>query len=72
MWRTTSWGYLRLHQGREEFPPDYGNSTLRRWLRHIGDTWPSSDEVFVYFNNDPGAAAIRNAFTMRELVPSLR
>jgi hypothetical protein len=26
----------------------------------------------VYVNNDPGAAAIRNAFTMRELAPSRR
>jgi uncharacterized protein YecE (DUF72 family) len=71
MWRTTSWGYVRLHQGREEFPPDYGNSTLRRWLRHIDETWAASDEVLVYFNNDPGAAAVRNAKSLRSMTNRL-
>jgi uncharacterized protein YecE (DUF72 family) len=71
MWRTTSWGYVRLHQGREEFPPDYGNSTLRRWLRQIDETWSTSDEVLVYFNNDPGAAAVRNAKSLRSMTNRL-
>jgi uncharacterized protein YecE (DUF72 family) len=67
IWRTTDWGYLRLHQGREEFPPDYGASALRRWLRHIDATWQCRDDVFVYLNNDPGAAAIRNAKALQGL-----
>ena len=31
--------------------------------------WPGarSTDVFVYFNNDPGAAAIRNARTLRTM-----
>jgi uncharacterized protein YecE (DUF72 family) len=67
MWRTADWGYLRLHEGRLEFPPDYGASRLRRWLRHIDETWPKKAEVFVYFNNDPGAAAVRNAKTLQRM-----
>jgi uncharacterized protein YecE (DUF72 family) len=64
LWRTADWGYLRLHQGRLEFPPDYHPATLRRWLRLIRQTWTPSETVFVYFNNDPGAAAVRNARAM--------
>jgi uncharacterized protein YecE (DUF72 family) len=67
MWRTAAWGYVRLHQGRDDFPPDYGKPVLRRWLRHIDETWPDRDDVFVYMNNDPGAAAIRNALTLQEM-----
>jgi len=60
-WRTTEWGYLRLHEGRSTFPPDYTASALRRWRERIAETWRARDEVFVYFNNDPGGAAPRNA-----------
>lgn len=68
MWRTTDWGYVRLHEGRSEFPPDYGKAMLRKWLDRIHDTWSTVDDVFVYFNNDPGAAAIRNAKSTLQLL----
>lgn len=67
LWRTTAWGYVRLHQGRDEFPPDYTTRQLRRWFDRIGDTWPTRGDVFVYLNNDPGAAAIRNAKALQRM-----
>lgn len=67
MWRTTDWGYVRLHEGRDTYPPDYSAATLRRWMRHVDETWHADEEVFVYFNNDPGAAAVRNALTMQRM-----
>jgi uncharacterized protein YecE (DUF72 family) len=68
LWRTADWGYLRLHQGRLDFPPDYHPATLRRWLHRLRDAWAADEPVFVYFNNDPGAAAVRNALTMRQML----
>jgi uncharacterized protein YecE (DUF72 family) len=61
LWRTADWGYLRLHEGRAKPWPMYGNAALRSWLDRINDTFDAHEDVFVYLNNDPGAAAIKNA-----------
>jgi len=63
LWRTAGWGYVRLHEGAASPRPSYGRSALASWLDRIGDAWDRSGEgdVFVYFNNDPGGAAVRNA-----------
>ncbi|MEO3867677.1 DUF72 domain-containing protein [Nonomuraea sp. B12E4] len=56
-WRTAEWGYVRLHEGRAGW--EYGDKALKTWagrLREAG--W---QEVYVYFNNDPEGAAVRNA-----------
>jgi uncharacterized protein YecE (DUF72 family) len=75
LWRTADWGYVRLHEGRAHPWPSYGDTALRTWHTRIDDNWPQPngvnksrrDEVFVYFNNDPGAAAIRNARTFTRI-----
>ncbi len=61
LWRTASWGYLRMHQGAARPWPRYGDDALRSWSRRLADTWPDSEDVYVYFNNDPGGAAVRDA-----------
>jgi uncharacterized protein YecE (DUF72 family) len=58
---TGRWSYVRFHQGTL-FAPDYRTVTLRRWADRISDL-PAS-HVFVYFNNDPGGAAVRDAERM--------
>ena len=61
LWRTADWGYLRLHEGRAQPHPRYGSAALTSWLRRIQREFADSDDVFVYFNNDPGGAAVRDA-----------
>ncbi|MDQ1485242.1 MAG: hypothetical protein QOJ62_935 [Actinomycetota bacterium] len=68
LWRTADWAYVRLHEGRAHPWPSYGETALRTWLHRITETWTSSEDVFVYFNNDPGAAAIRNARTLLRML----
>jgi uncharacterized protein YecE (DUF72 family) len=63
LWRTADWGYLRLHQGRAEPWPRYGRRALHTWVRRIADTWPDTADVYTYFNNDPGGAAVLDAIT---------
>jgi uncharacterized protein YecE (DUF72 family) len=59
LWRTASWGYVRLHEGMAEPRPSYGDAALKTWARRIHEAgWR---DAYVYFNNDPGAAAVRNA-----------
>jgi uncharacterized protein YecE (DUF72 family) len=67
LWRTADWGYVRLHEGRARPRPRYGDAALRTWLRRIREAWPPDADVFVYFNNDPGGAAVVNARRMEVL-----
>ena len=59
------WLYVRFHQGTTS-GPGYRRDTLRRWASRIAAA--DASEAFVYFNNDQGGAAIRDARTMRELL----
>jgi uncharacterized protein YecE (DUF72 family) len=61
LWRTADWGYVRFHAGAAQPWPRYGRAALLSWATRIAETWPDSADVFAYFNNDPGGAAIRDA-----------
>ena len=72
LWRTASFGYLRMHAGRASPPPSYGRRAIDSWLRRIADQYADSDDVYVYFNNDHGAAAVRNAIALTDRATALR
>jgi uncharacterized protein YecE (DUF72 family) len=61
LWRTASWGYLRMHEGRSQPHPCYGRTALRSWASRLADLWEDEEDVFVYFNNDHGGCAVRDA-----------
>ncbi|MFL4903201.1 DUF72 domain-containing protein [Streptomyces sp. MMS24-I2-30] len=61
LWRTTDWGYLRLHEGRARPWPRYGRRSLETWADRVATTWSGTDDVHTYFNNDPGGAAVADA-----------
>jgi uncharacterized protein YecE (DUF72 family) len=61
LWRTASWGYLRMHEGRASPHPCYGRTALQSWAHRLADLWDKDDEIFVYFNNDHGGCAVRDA-----------
>jgi uncharacterized protein YecE (DUF72 family) len=69
LWRTAGWGYVRLHEGTASPPPSYGRRALATWLDRVDGAWPRATgaDVFVYFNNDLGGAAVRNARTLRRV-----
>ncbi|NUR85861.1 MAG: DUF72 domain-containing protein [Nonomuraea sp.] len=59
LWRTAGWGYVRLHEGLAAPRPSYGDAALRSWAGRVAEAaWP---DCYVYFNNDPGGAAVRDA-----------
>ncbi|WP_200216553.1 DUF72 domain-containing protein [Micromonospora coerulea] len=66
LWRTTDFGYLRLHEGRARPWPRYGRTALATWVRRLAATF-GDDPAYVYFNNDPGGAAIVDAAALAEL-----
>lgn len=60
-WRTASWGYIRFHQGRASPSPCYGRRALQAWAERLAALWAPGDDVYAYFNNDPGGCAVRDA-----------
>ncbi len=62
---TGGWAYVRFHRGTAT-GFGYRRSKLRRWADRLRSL--EANEVFVYFNNDPGAAAPRDALTFRDLL----
>jgi uncharacterized protein YecE (DUF72 family) len=67
LWRTATWGYLRLHEGTARPWPSYGPQALRSWVARLTETWPDEANVYVYFNNDPGGAAVINSARFADL-----
>jgi len=67
LWRTASWGYLRFHEGTAQPRPRYGPRALRSWVTRLTQTWPDEADVYVYFNNDHGGAAVVNSAQFADL-----
>lgn len=61
LWRTADWGYLRLHEGAAAPWPRYGERALGSWVDRAAGAWSDRADVYVYFNNDPGGAAVWDA-----------
>jgi uncharacterized protein YecE (DUF72 family) len=61
LWRTATWGYLRFHEGTACPWPSYGPQALRSWAARLAQAWPDEADVYVYFNNDQGGAAVINS-----------
>ncbi|HET9781065.1 MAG TPA: DUF72 domain-containing protein [Candidatus Dormibacteraeota bacterium] len=66
-WRTADWGFVRFHEGTGAEAPGYRRDVLETWVRTIVETWAAHEDVYVYFNNDTGGYAIRDAMTFAEL-----
>lgn len=61
IWWTATWGYLRFHQGRATPSPCYGRTALRSWAERLAEHWTAPDQCYVFFNNDTGGCAVRDA-----------
>ncbi|MDP8904932.1 MAG: DUF72 domain-containing protein [Chloroflexota bacterium] len=67
LWVTTDWGYLRFHGGRARPPSCYGRAALATWAARVAEHYRPASEVFVYFNNDGFACALRDARVFAQL-----
>ena len=67
LWRTADWGYLRFHEGTAQPWPATGRRRCRSWVARLAETWPGEADVYVYFNNDPGGAAVINSAQFADL-----
>ena len=62
--------YLRLHGPDHDslYGGSYSDQDLSWWADRIREWEASAHEVFVYFNNDRGGHAVRNAETLRRML----
>jgi uncharacterized protein YecE (DUF72 family) len=70
--RTASWGFVRMHEGVAAPRPHYGSRALATWVDRVSELWGTNGECFVYFNNDHGACAIRDAVEFVKLAKARR
>jgi uncharacterized protein YecE (DUF72 family) len=67
---TAGFTYARLHgpDHHHMYAGSYSDDDLRWWADRIGEWESQGREAFVYFNNDGGGNAVRNADTLRGLL----
>lgn len=64
---TADFAYIRFHGPTSaKYAGSYSTPQLRAWAERFTD-W-GVREVYAYFNNDPGGAAVRNALKLKELL----
>ena len=67
---TTDFVYVRMHgpDHKHLYAGSYPDADLRWWAMRIGEWDRAGQDVFVYFNNDGAANAVRNARALRVLL----
>jgi uncharacterized protein YecE (DUF72 family) len=71
LWPTAGWGYLRFHEGTADPWPSYREQDLAAWAERVHQAWPAGADVYVYFNNDPGGAAVVDSAAFAALAQGL-
>ncbi len=65
---TSDFSYIRMHGWNQLYSGCYPMSELRWWAERISEMLRNGIDVFVYFNNDVNAYAIRNAEELANLI----
>jgi uncharacterized protein YecE (DUF72 family) len=67
---TTSFVYVRLHgpDGNHLYAGSYADADMMWWAHRVREWSATGRDVFVYFNNDGGGNAVRNAATLRGML----
>ena len=65
---TATFAYVRFHGSGSRYGGNYSDQALEDWAERLGNLASGLDEVWIYFNNDLGGHAPRNAMTLRELL----
>jgi uncharacterized protein YecE (DUF72 family) len=63
--------YVRFHGASSRYGGGYPDEDLRRWARWLNARRDQGDDVYVYFNNDVGGHAPRDARTLRRLLDAV-
>jgi len=62
---TADFAYMRFHGSSALYSSCYSDEELADWAKRLADLAANLKEVYIYFNNDAEAFAVRNAKTLR-------
>ena len=65
---TADFVYIRLHGPGNKYQGSYTATALKKWAARCTGWRDEKKDVFVYFDNDQAAYAVKNASTLRRLV----
>jgi uncharacterized protein YecE (DUF72 family) len=68
---TANFSYVRFHGTGGRYAGNYPDHVLQKWATKIEDWSDRLGQIYLYFNNDVGGHAIRNARTLRGAVAKL-
>ena len=63
---TTDFAYIRFHGSSGLYSSCYSDEELTDWAKKIASLSANLKAVYIYFNNDAEAFAVRNAKTLRQ------
>jgi uncharacterized protein YecE (DUF72 family) len=63
--------YVRFHGTSGRYHGSYSRRALTSWACRLAEHIQDGRQVFAYFNNDPDAAAVENALTLRSALQKL-
>ncbi len=63
---TADFAYIRFHGSEGLYYSCYSDEELADWAKRLADLAANLKAVYIYFNNDAEAFAIRNAITLRD------
>ena len=68
---TADFAYIRFHGSTDLYGSCYTDAELERWANRIIELGDGLKAVYIYFNNDAEAFAIKNARTLRDKLTTI-
>jgi uncharacterized protein YecE (DUF72 family) len=66
---TSDFLYVRLHGGEVLYGSNYSDTELKGWAKKIRGWSTKGKAIFIYFNNDAYGFAVKNATTLKGMLP---
>ncbi len=65
---TSDFAYIRFHGSASLYSSSYSDGELTDWAKCIAASGQNMAKIYIYFNNDAEAYAVRNALTIRQML----
>jgi uncharacterized protein YecE (DUF72 family) len=69
---TSDFAYIRFHGSQDLYSSCYSDAELSAWADKIARLGKEVRAIYIYFNNDAAAFAVRNALTLGNLLHQLQ
>ena len=69
---TADFAYVRFHGSTGLYSSCYSDEELTDWAKRLADLAAELKAVYIYFNNDAEAFAVKNALTLRNNLQSMK